>query len=129
MTADRGGAMDDVQYGDGPRDLAAVKAAWDAAPLRDRVTLLSRLLQPLGPLARAAVASGAFAAYVGREHWSQVQVRLDDAMSLSAEQLVALARFTFDVQPDVLRLPATASAAGLGLAALLGALVLVLPRR
>ncbi|MBZ8144043.1 hypothetical protein CLD22_30170, partial [Rubrivivax gelatinosus] len=59
------------------RSLAAVRAAWDAAPPRDRITLLSRLLQPLGPLARMAVASGAFAAYVGREHWAQVQVRLE----------------------------------------------------
>ncbi|MBK1616171.1 hypothetical protein CKO44_22200 [Rubrivivax gelatinosus] len=111
------------------RSLAAVRAAWDAAPPRDRITLLSRLLQPLGPLARMAVASGAFAAYVGREHWAQVQVRLEDAMALQADQVLALAHFAFDVQPEVLSGMPSAPAAGLGLAALAATLTLALRRR
>ena len=56
-----------------------------AAPVR-RV-LLERLLRPVGSLALAAIASGAFAAFLHR------RVALDDVARITAEQMAELARF------------------------------------
>jgi hypothetical protein len=66
-----------------------------AAPVRKR--LLERLLRPVGSLALAAVASGAFGAFLLR------RVTLDDVARISVEQMVELARFVDQVNPDVLQ--------------------------
>lgn len=114
------------------RTQAAIEA-WRSAPVQDRVTLLERLLQPLGPLARLAVASGAFSAYFAREHWGQVHVRLEDAARFSAEQVLELARFAIDVQPESLQSlalgPVPSQAGVVGLVTLATALLVAVWRR
>ena len=66
-----------------------------AAPVRRK--LLERLLRPVGSLAMAAVASGAFGAFLLR------RVTLDDVARISVEQLAELARFVEQCNPDVLQ--------------------------
>jgi len=66
-----------------------------AAPLRKK--LLERLLRPVGSLALATIASGAFSAFVLR------RVTLDDVTRISAEQLAELARFVDQCSPDALQ--------------------------
>jgi hypothetical protein len=66
-----------------------------AAPVRRR--LLECLLRPVGPLALAAIASGAFSAFLHR------RVALEDVGRITAEQLVELARFVDQVNPEVLQ--------------------------
>lgn len=88
---------------------AAVPAPWlvshlyalgDAA-LRTR--LLGRLLQPLGTLGMAAVAAGAFACFVQRRTAQGVRVALEDVQRYSAEQVLELARFVEQVNPECLQ--------------------------
>jgi hypothetical protein len=62
-----------------------------------RRKLLERLLRPVGSLAMAAVASGAFGAFLLR------RVTLEDVARISVEQLVELARFVDQVNLDVLQ--------------------------
>jgi len=107
-------------------DVEAARAAWNRAAAPERATLLARLLQPLGPLARMAVASGAFAAYVGREHWTSVQVPLEDANRLPFDSVLALAQFAHEVQPEVF---APSPALGLVLAAFAAAVAAGFSRR
>jgi len=66
-----------------------------AAPLRRK--LLEGMLRPVGSLALAAIASGAFSAFLLRH------VTLEDVARITAEQLVELARFVAQVNPDVLQ--------------------------
>jgi hypothetical protein len=69
-----------------------------AAPLRRK--LLEGLLRPVGSLALAAIASGAFSTFLLR---GTQGVTLDDVARITAEQLVELARFVDQVNPDVLQ--------------------------
>ena len=62
-----------------------------------RRKLLEGLLRPVGSLAMAAVASGAFGAFLLR------RVTLDDVARISVEQLAELARFVEQCNPDVLQ--------------------------
>ena len=65
-----------------------------AAPVRRK--LLERLLRPVGSLALAAIASGAFSAFLLRP------VALDDVARISADQMAELARFVEQCNPEVL---------------------------
>jgi hypothetical protein len=75
-----------------------------------RSRLLLQLLRPLGPLARVAVASGAFAGLLTRGVGQQAVHALDDLARFSSEQVFELARFVEQVSPEVLRRIATAIA-------------------
>jgi len=66
-----------------------------AAPLRRK--LLEGLLRPVGSLALAAVASGAFSTFLLR------RVTLEDVGRITADQVAALARFVDQVNPEVLQ--------------------------
>jgi len=66
-----------------------------AAPVRRM--LLERLLLPVGSLALAALASGAFSVFLLR------RVMLEDVARINAEQMAELARFVDQCNPDVLR--------------------------
>jgi hypothetical protein len=99
-----------------PRLISHLYALGDQA-LRSR--LLARLLQPLGTLGMAAVAAGAFAGFVQRRTASGVTVALDDVSHYSSEQVLELARFVEQVDPQVLQnLAQRMSHTPLGLAAL-----------
>jgi hypothetical protein len=67
-----------------------------------RAQLLECLLQPLGPLALVAVASGAFSTFVHRQGWQRLNVPVDGALEFSAEQLQELAGFALEIDPGVL---------------------------
>jgi hypothetical protein len=62
-----------------------------------RRKLLERLLRPVGSLALAAVASGAFSTFLLR------RVTLDDVARITAEQLAELASFVAQCSPDTLQ--------------------------
>ncbi len=67
-----------------------------------RSRMLTSLLRPLGPLAIAGVASGAFAGLVGRVG-SGAAVTIDDIGNFTSQQVFELARFVEQVRPEALR--------------------------
>ena len=66
-----------------------------AAPVRQ--VLLERLLRPVGSLALAAIASGAFSAFLLR------RVTLEDVARITADQAAELARFVAQRSPETLQ--------------------------
>jgi hypothetical protein len=66
-----------------------------------RSRMITSLLRPLGTLAIAGVASGAFAGLLGRVG-SGAAVTIDDIASFTQEQVFELARFVEQVSPDAL---------------------------
>jgi hypothetical protein len=68
--------------------------------LRSRLVVC--LVRPLGPLALASVAAGAFTALLSRSGAGGLSIAIDDAARFSQEQVAELARFVEQVQPDAL---------------------------
>lgn len=87
-----------------PRVVARLYACADR-PLR--VQLLACLLRPLSPLGLVAVAAGAFA---GLLHRDGVKVAIEEVTRFSGEQIVELARFVEQVDPNALEQFATLGA-------------------
>jgi len=83
------------------------------------------LLRPVGPLALAAVAAGAFASLLP-ERWSGVQVRLEDVLfRIQADHVLDLARYVEQKSPEWLwSLPDALAASPLLMSTLSGALLL-----
>jgi hypothetical protein len=108
-----------------PRLIAEVYAV-AAAPLRAR--LLECLLRPVGPLALAGLAAGAFGAFLHRGGSRRLAVSLDDAARISAHQVLDLAGFVAQIGPESFQQVAAVLADNpIGLAAMGGsALVLLL---
>jgi hypothetical protein len=71
-----------------------------APPLRAR--LLEQLLRPVRRLGLAAVAAGAFALFLHPQRWRAWGVSVEDAMRFSGEQVLELARFVEQVEPEAL---------------------------
>jgi len=69
-----------------------------AAPVRRK--LLERLLRPVGSLALAAIASGAFGTFLLR---GSRGVTLEDVARITVDQMAELARFVDQCSPDVLQ--------------------------
>lgn len=67
-----------------------------------RARILSCLLQPLGPLGLAAIASGAFASLLGRVYSGVPMVGIEESARYSGEQVYELTRFVEQVQPEAL---------------------------
>lgn len=112
---------------EGPRLVARLYAR-GPDPLRAR--MLDCLLKPLGPLGVAAVASGAFLDRVLHHGSAGLRMAAEAAPRYTTEQVLELARFVVQVQPEVLRqLAALASQAHAGGAALTAAALLVLVQR
>jgi hypothetical protein len=68
-----------------------------------RVQLLNCLLRPLGLLGAVGAAAGAFSAFVLRRGDQDVMVRADELSQITTEQVLELARFVEQVNPDALR--------------------------
>jgi hypothetical protein len=103
-----------------------VAALYDEAPTPLRVRLLNGLLRPVGPLALAAVAAGAFARLLPSERWSSVQVQLDDVLGIQAQQVLELALYVEQKAPELLwRLAETVATSPLALSTISGALLLM----
>ena len=79
-----------------------VAALYDEAPVGLRQRLLNHLLRPVGPLALVAVAAGAFARLLPSDRWSGVQVRIDDVLSIRADQVLDLTLYVQQKAPEML---------------------------
>ena len=103
-----------------------VAALYDEAPAPLRQRLLNHLLRPVGPLALAAVAAGAFACLLPPGRWSGAQVQLDDVWRIGPEQVLGLAQYVEQKSPEMLwRLPEILAASPMVLGTLSGALLLM----
>ncbi len=85
-----------------PSLAAIVASAVAQTSLVLRARALRRLLMPIGPLALAALAGGAFAKYVGYARWSRFSVSLDDAARVTSSQILELVRYIEQSNPKVL---------------------------
>ena len=85
--------------GRAPRLVARLYGA--ASPLL-RSRLLACLVRPLGPLALAAVAAGAFTTLLSRGGAGGLSIAVGDVARFSKEQVAELARFVEQVQPEAL---------------------------
>lgn len=80
-----------------------VARLYAAAKLPQRANLLACLMRPLGPLAIAGVAAGAFAGFLNRREVAALSIDLDSAARVSGEQVLELARFVEQVNPEALQ--------------------------
>lgn len=97
----------------------------EAAP-GQRVRLLNGLLRPVGPLALVAIAAGAFARLLPSTPWRGASASLEDAMGLSAGQVLELARYVEQKSPESLtQLPRLLADSTLWAGTLSGALLLL----
>lgn len=78
-----------------------VGEVYRVAPVRLRAQVLECLLRPVGPLALAALAAGAFGAFLQRHRWSELSVSIDDTAAISGDQLTELARYVEQASPEV----------------------------
>lgn len=86
-----------------PHDLAPrVAALYEHASAPERVTLLNRLLRPVGPLALVSIAAGAFAVLLPDARWREAEVSLEDTRRVGSAQVLALADYVGQKAPDVL---------------------------
>lgn len=110
-----------------PPSVAPLVAAFYAdAPHSMRLRLLDRLLKPVGPLALAAIAAGAFARLLPPNHWTGVQLHLEDAMRISAAQVLELTRYLEQKCPEwLLQLPELLGDSPVALGTLSGTMLLV----
>jgi len=103
-----------------------VAALYDEAPAPLRQRLLNHLLRPVGPLALAVLAAGAFARLLPQDRWNSVQVQLDDVLNIRPDQVLALASYVEQKSPELLwRLPEILASSPVMLGTLSGALLLV----
>jgi hypothetical protein len=68
-----------------------------------RAQLLNCLLRPLGLLGAVGAAAGAFSVFVLRRGGQEVMVRAEELNQVTTEQVLELARFAEQVNPDALR--------------------------
>jgi len=102
-----------------------VAALYDEAPAPLRQRLLNHLLRPVGPLALAVLAAGAFARLLPQDRWNSVQVQLDDVLNIRPDQVLALASYVEQKSPELLwRLPEILASSPVMLGTLSGALLL-----
>lgn len=111
-----------------PRLVARLYAA-AGVPLRAR--LLACLMRPLGPLAVAGVAAGAFAGFLLRPGTAGTSIDLDGAAArISTAQVLELARFVEQVDPQALQhFAGLVSGSPLGLATFSSAALVLLYRK
>lgn len=79
-----------------------VAELYELASPPERVTLLNRLLRPVGPLALVTIAAGAFATLLPGARWREAEVSMDDTRRVGSAQVLALAIYVEQKAPDVL---------------------------
>ena len=111
----------------GPRLVARLFAA-AATPLR--VRLLRCLMRPLGPLGAAGVAAGAFAAFLDPHGGGEPVIGLEAAAQVSSQQVLELAHFVEQVEPQALQqFAALVSSSSLAMATFSASALVLLYRR
>ena len=80
-----------------------VANVYDTAISPVRATLIECLLEPVGPLGLVAIAAGAFGVFLHRGSYRRLVVSQDDADRISAGQLLELARYVEQCNPDALQ--------------------------
>jgi hypothetical protein len=107
-----------------------VSGVYREAPPTLRAQLIECLMRPVGALGLVAVAGGVFAALRQRHGWQTLQVTLDDATRISADQVMELALYLQQAAPEVFRQVADMVAdQPLGVSGLSAVLLLQLLRR
>ena len=81
---------------------ALIAHVYDEASHPLRLKLLSLLLRPVGPLALAAIASGAFASFLHRRTWQASELSIEDASRITGEHILELARYVEQANPDLI---------------------------
>ena len=111
-----------------PRLLARLYA--HAAP-DARSRLLAVLLRPVGPLALVAIAAGAFARLLpSSSRWQGVQIGIEEAQQVDAQQVFELALYVEQKCPELLRqLPQLVADPRLWIGSATGALLLLVLRQ
>ncbi len=82
-----------------------VAALYEQATPSERVTLLNRLLRPVGPLALVTIAAGAFGPLLPDgpgDRWREVEVSLEDTRRVGPVQVLALADYLAQKAPQLL---------------------------
>lgn len=77
-----------------------VGQVYAAGPAVEQSRLIEHLLRPLGVLSLVAVANGIFAQFRLRGGWQDFQVRMEDAQSVSPNDVVALVHHVQQVQVE-----------------------------
>ena len=80
-----------------------VSGVYREAPPTLRAQLIECLMRPMGALGLVAVAGGAFAALRQRHGWQTLQVTLDDATRITADQVMELSLYLQQATPEVFR--------------------------
>lgn len=80
-----------------------VSGVYREAPPTLRAQLIECLMRPMGALGLVAVAGGAFAALRQRHGWQTLQVTLDDAARITADQVMELSLYLQQATPEVFR--------------------------
>ena len=78
-----------------------VSGVYREAPPTLRAQLIECLMRPMGALGLVAVAGGAFAALRQRHGWQTLQVTLDDATRITADQVMELSLYLQQATPEV----------------------------
>jgi hypothetical protein len=106
-----------------------VARAYRAASEPLRARMLACLLQPLSTLSLVAVASGAFGSFVYRDPAAADAAGVQDLARYSGDQVLELARFVQEVNPDTLqRLVQQLADSPVGLASFSASAIVVLYR-
>lgn len=91
-----------------------------------RVTLLECLLRPVGPLGLVAIAAGAFGEFLRRGNTTRLSVSPEDASHVSADQMLELARYVEQCNPETFtQIASLLTESPVGIAGLGGSLLLI----
>jgi hypothetical protein len=80
-----------------------VSGVFREAPVSFRAQLIETLMRPMGALGLVAVSNGVFAAVRQRHGWERLQVTLDDAARITADQVLELSSYLQQAAPEVFR--------------------------
>ena len=80
-----------------------VSGVFREAPVSFRAQLIETLMRPMGALGLVAVSNGVFAAVRQRHGWERLQVTLDDAVRITADQVLELSSYLQQAAPEVFR--------------------------
>ena len=83
--------------------LDRIASIYRSATVTVRTQMLEQMLRPVGPLALVALAAGAFGEVLRRGHYRRLVVLPEDALRITTEQLVELARYLDQHSPETLR--------------------------